>query len=478
MMDFYLDSGTGVNADNTYSLSAPVVTNSPSAPVAITLSMGGTASFGLISTHINGTVNATSIITICLHKTFPVAGVIGGCNIQLVTDSTNTQRESTNTATPLYAGIYYYTAYTNYTNANVSVAATLTVRNCPADQVLVGATCVGTTGVTVGVQTSFTTTSAAATTYLATALPTNIVVSPVTNLTFSGPSNINSLTVTGFYGLNVLSPVGLSGQQNVAFVAVANVSGVVATVSIPSAISGLWYYEVTVNASAAGVYNVQLTQESAVSLNQITNLNTYPAPSQGPVTISNLTATPALTYISYNGSSTDSAWRVGVSATDDTKFNSQVSVYVAAGYLPYKTPSGNVIADWVGGCTLPAAQCTDTITIDLGVKNISAPYYVAIAYNNATAPALKFLLWVSTSMWPCPACNHGSCSATDASYGVCKCTYMYAGVNCNTAVGTFKVQIIVVIIIGGLLLLTAAIGLVAWIISKRNLAKKGGYEKV
>lgn len=293
--------------------------------------------------------------------------------------------------------------------------------------------------------------------------------------------NITTFSVKASYGIgNIAANLAINSTFNG-----ANYTTAASTYffPLPSNIPGNWYLELTILPSTSGTANITITTPQACTAanpkgctNTITSLV--------DATKSNLLSfqigNGKLGYAAYAGA--DAGWRVGVSTAQGPPFNAQLRTYIAYGYVPFIGASGAVIADYTLGCTLPANQCSQVATIELPKPSqASVPYYVAIDYRNGTAVTTG-LVWASTSKYPCPTCNHGSCpaftTADYASYGRCKCIYGYAGTDCSIAAANFRIQIIVVIVIGVLLLVTAIIGLVAWFISKRRAAQTTGYEKV
>jgi hypothetical protein len=418
-------------------------------------------------------------IHVCIQRGLPPpAGLdYSKCTISFSTAENGTLKAPAPfTANPVFEGNYYAIATTANPQA-VSLTVDWIFNGCGVDEVTYLDGCAATTNLN--------TSSPALIEVLSTAIPQVAHFLSV----FPAPANANGYPAA--FSINYEGPAlqefaltASFGNNNVSAVPVVAINQKLTdqttfTYRLPSAALGSWYFAVSFKTNATGVAKFSLVSAGACNNPAdagCTDKFTALGAPDTPTSTSAVVGAP-LAYYFYNG--TSDAWRVGVSTQLGATFNPDLRIYIAKGYLPISTPSG-VIADWTGGCTLPAAQCAQVSTIELP-RVSPLPYFIALSYVNNTAPhTAKVLLWASTPGSPCPPCNRGSCPTTQADnlYGTCKCTYGWGGVDCGLAVGGFKIQIIVVIIIGGLLLITAIIGLVAWFISKRKMNKTTGYERV
>lgn len=316
---------------------------------------------------------------------------------------------------------------------------------------------------------------------LYTSVSFNYVQDPsISGFKFDGVG-ISSLGVKGVYGVNdITAPLTI----NSTFVG-ANYSTAASTYffPLPSNIEGTWYFELTIVSNTSGTANLTLESPIACTTTDrkgCTNAISTLVDSSTSNLLSFTAGNGKLGYAVYSGN--EAGWRIGVSTAQGPSFNIRLRTYIAYGYVPFVAASGEVIADYTLGCTLPAIQCLQVSTIELPKPSTaSRPYFIAVDYRNGTNSA-RTLVWVSTPKYPCPTCNHGSCPtpapADYANYGKCKCNYGYAGTDCSISAADFQIQIIVVIIIGVLLLVTACIGLIAWFISKRRASQTTGYERV
>lgn len=437
------------------------VTNTASAPLAVPIAVGG--KFAITFT--TNTTNA--IVTLCFQRGVPPQS--GQCTFSVSTTVEKTL--NTFTAPTLLEGTYYATATTNDTGV-VFFDGQMVITACPLSTVLEelsggGSLCIPAPRLTtskVALEANTPLNVYFTVEFTANTYPNSVSVQ------IEG-DNLQSFYLRAAYGNNNMS-AALAYEQNATLALSKKYA-----YALPSNIPGVWYFVAQIVSNSTGNATLSLDTTSAACANGkgdtcVNQINTLTAAASVTGTVG-----ASFVYTMYNGS--DTQWRVGISTVTGSPYNSALSIYVAKGYVPFQTASGAVIADWTTGCTLAASQCTQVSTIELPKVNV--PYYIALAYHNASLASTDFLIWQSTSASPCPSCNHGSCpaTATDAEYGKCKCNYAWGGVNCNTAVSTnFRIQIIVVIIIGALLLVTAIIGLIAWFISKRQSNKTSGYERV
>lgn len=433
------------------------VISTASAPAALSIAVGGP--FDVVAVKTNTT---DGIVTLCFQR--GVSPQSGQCTFTVST--TSAKSIAPFTAPLLFEGTYYVTASTN-NSVQVSFEASMSITSCSTSEVYVGSACVSAprlaTGLTESLVAGVPTTMYFTVEFLSSTYPNRV------SIQYDG-GNLETFDIRAAFGNNNVT-AALAYQQSATNLGLPKKY----SFPLPSNIPGVWYFEVTLQSNTTANATLSLDSSSAACANGkgdtcVNQINTL-----GPVPSISGDVGAALVYTMYNG--TDTQWRVGVSTVNGAAYNSALSIYIAKGYVPFQTAVNVVIADWTAGCTLPAAQCTQVATIELPKANV--PYYIAIAYHNATLASTPYLIWQSTAAVPCPSCNHGTCTPTDATYGQCKCNYGWTGVNCNTAVSTnFKIQIIVVIIIGALLLVTAIIGLIAWFISKRQSSKTSGYERV
>ena len=449
-----------------YTANFPTVTSVPSPSTSFTVTLGGTYGFTYTS-------NATTDVSLCVQRGFDP--IQGKCmfNVTVAPNGKVTLPKSS----LISEGTYYITATSNDT-APATMEATFAVSSCSAGQVqdstntCIDAPVLGTLRPALTAGVSSVSYASYRFSYVADPAVAGFAVAGV---------NITSFSVKGSFGTgNIASNTVI----NSTFLG-ANYTTAASTYffPLPSNIPGTWYFELTIVSNTSGTANVTIdspvacTPDHVGCTNSISNLVDTAS--------SNLLAFTAgngkLGYAVYAGS--DAGWRIGVSTAQGPTFNTQLSTYIAYGYVPFVGANGNVIADYTLGCTLPAAQCTQVSTIELPKPSTTAntPYYIAVDYRNGTNTA-RSLVWVSTAKYACPTCNHGACpqftAADYSSFGRCKCNYGYAGTDCSISAANFRIQIIVVIIIGVLLLVTAIIGLIAWFISKRRAAQTTGYERV
>ena len=457
------------------------VPSSPGPAQMITVPVGNAYQF-LLTT--NTTNTPEGVIHVCIQRGVPppAGSDFSKCTIAFSTSTNGTlQPPAPFTANPVFEGTYYAVAMTsNPQHVSLNVQWTFLGGCTGGDNVWTP-----NTGCAPAMNLNATSPAlydVLTTAPLAPAFFYSVFPAPVNangypaafSITYEGPA-LREFNLTASFGTNnmTLMPVVTSVAQ-------ALTDAVTYSYRLPSAAQGTWYFAVSIRTNSTGIAKFSLVSAGACNgggdapcTDKFSVLGTAATDSSTSAVIG-----APLAYYVYNG--TADSWRVGISTQMGSAFNPDLRIYIAKGYLPVVTASGAVIADWTGGCTLPAAQCAQVSTIELS-RVSPLPYFIALSYVNNTAPhTAKVLLWASTAGSPCPPCNRGSCPSSQADnlYGTCKCTYGWGGVDCGLAVGGFKIQIIVVIIIGGLLLITAIIGLVAWIISKRKMNKSSGYERV
>lgn len=452
--------------ETTYSANFPTVSSAPAPSTSFAVTLGGVWGFSFTS-------NATTTVTLCVQRGFEP--IQGKCmfNITVTADKKVTLPKSS----VILEGTYYVTALSNDT-VPASFDAQFLVNSCQASQIQqANKNCVD--APLLGTLRPALTAGAASVSYA------SYRFSPVADPAVAGFSvvgvGITSFSVKGSFGIGAIAQ---DLVLNSTFLG-ANYSTAASSYffPLPSNIPGTWYFELTIVSNTTGTPNITIDSPVACTPDHVGCTNTI-NPLVDTASSNLLAFTPGngkLGYAVYAGS--DAGWRIGVSTAQGPTFNTQLSTYIAYGYVPFVGANGNVIADYTLGCTLPAAQCTQVATIELPKPSATAntPYYIAVDYRNGTNTA-RTLVWVSTSKYACPTCNHGACPAFTtidyATYGKCKCNYGYAGTDCSISAANFRIQIIVVIIIGVLLLVTAIIGLIAWFISKRRAAQTTGYERV
>lgn len=177
--------------------------------------------------------------------------------------------------------------------------------------------------------------------------------------------------------------------------------------------------------------------------------------------------TQGLTFFRISRASLTSRLVVGVSGLRPGKFPANVTLYINVGGIP--TTSSPV---WTG--------CDEGPCTAVQFANFTANFLVQgdiwIGVGNANASD-QVIAWRDSAC--ANNCNgQGTCLA-DASterFGQCDCQNLYEGVDCSVKPSGLDIRVIVLIIIGSLLVLTALVGLIAWIISRRQ--SRAGYSEV
>jgi hypothetical protein len=434
------------------------VTTNPTAPISVEVAVGGSFTLRGIVTN---TTNA--IVTLCFQR--GVAPQVDRCTFTLST-TVGGQLAPFTTMPLIWEGTYYVTAVTNDTNM-VSFEASWDIDSCETGQVRFGGVCRAAPSLALPVvleataeveETVFFTLPIAPALY-----PGNVLIN------YEGEA-LHTMSIRASYGNSELdSQTTFAANYTTMNLAKTN------SFTMPSSIAGTWYFAISYKTNSTGNSTFSTDTTSVCSKgSEKSCTNPVATLASGNVISSDVGA--SFVYTMYNATDSNT-WRVGVSTQQGAAYNSALTVVVARGYVPYQGQTG-LIADWTSGCTLSADLCAQMVTIELPKSNI--PYYVAVSYVNSSLAQTPTLIWPSSQTSPCPPCNRGSCPATpaNADFGKCKCNYGWAGINCTIPVGSYKIQIIVVITIGVLLLVTAVIGLIAWFISKRKASKVSGYERV
>lgn len=254
--------------------------------------------------------------------------------------------------------------------------------------------------------------------------------------------------------LNTTSTVTIPAPQPGSwFVTVLRVDGVVSTYNLTAAVS------VCANASQAGPL---CTETYAPYLANVT------ANSVGNAVARNASASGLTLFRIARSSVTGGSIFIAVAGLRPSKFPANVTLYIAVGGAP--TLSSPV---WTGcdegPCgTVQAANFSSAITtagdIWIGVGNVNASDQI-IAWRDSVCAN---------------NCNaQGTCveDTSNDKFGQCQCQNLYEGVDCSVKPTGLPIQVIVLIIIGSLLVLTALVGLIAWIVSRRG-ANRAGYTEV
>jgi len=104
----------------------------------------------------------------------------------------------------------------------------------------------------------------------------------------------------------------------------------------------------------------------------------------------------------------------------------------------------------------------DTIVFPTKRNLIANTWYVGL--YNPSSSAISYGTWSNTA---CPnnCSNQGTCEAN-----VCTCNSGYTGVACENEPGGFKVEYIILIVVGGVIVLSIIIGIIVWGVKKRKRA--------
>jgi hypothetical protein len=240
----------------------------------------------------------------------------------------------------------------------------------------------------------------------------------------------------------------------------------VLNVTVPS--PGHWYFAVTVNGSSP-VTNVSLlSQQCNVSANE-----------GGPSCSSPITDLTSLhpgalfkfypsanswTYFKYfiNSSLSSTLWFTVAPLNPKNTSSDAFKVYVRYGVLPTQSQ-----ADFVG-CS---AEYCPVNSVQLSVANSAqGPWYIGVLTSpNANAP---FGIWLD-SVCANNCSGKGTCATSGPNMGLCSCNTGFTLVDCSVA--EFPTEYIVLIVMGSLIVLSAMIGLIAWLYMKK---KNKQYEEI
>lgn len=447
------------NGDEMHSFTLSDVTTKASTPIAFQVSVGGLYTINNLETNATG----AGVVTLCFQRGMPPQD--GKCTFKM--ETTMSGFLAPVVQVPTYEGTYYMTATTNAT-LPVSISGNFTVAACEMLHIQIEGNCVAAASLKTAQEVT-TVANVAQTVYYTVPVVVHATYPSNVFIKYAGQALLD-LKIRAAFGNNDMASA-------TTFAANMTNLGLVKTYDfrMPSTIGGTWYFAIELTTNTSGSSTFSLDESSvcekgteATCTDAVATLNVGTTMIQG-------TASAALSYVMYNA--TDLAtWKVSISTQQGIPYNSVMNIYVANGYAPYVGQNG-VIADWVHGCTLAADLCSQMTTIEL--PKLKTPYFIAVSYHNATLASTPYLLWVPTTS-VCPPCTHGACPTTQPNnlYGKCKCNYGWGGINCAIPVGSYWVQIIVVITIGALLLVTAIVGLIAWFISKRKANKAAGYERV
>eukprot|EP01122_Echinamoeba_exundans_P012854 TRINITY_DN54_c0_g3_i1.p1 TRINITY_DN54_c0_g3~~TRINITY_DN54_c0_g3_i1.p1 ORF type:complete len:559 (-),score=96.00 TRINITY_DN54_c0_g3_i1:1306-2931(-) len=298
------------------------------------------------------------------------------------------------------------------------------------------------------------------------------VQAPVEPAPTSAPASKkrNSLTSVS-YTVYVKYASAPSQTQGDDFVFSVNSSG---TLQIPAPISGNWFIAVVRSSGFSSTYNLT----AAVSACQNSSLSGPDCTADFAPLLGNVSANAAGNAVSRNVTTGLTLFRiaratlssrlfVGVSGLRPAKFPANVTLYLSVGGAP--TTSSYI---WAG--------CDEGPCSVVQVANFSSSFLVQgdvwIGVANANSSEMV-IAWRDA---PCANnCNNqGTCETDPASekFGQCSCQNLYEGVDCSVKPTGLPIQVIVLIIIGSLLVLTALVGFIAWIVSRRS--QRAGYQQV
>jgi hypothetical protein len=246
------------------------------------------------------------------------------------------------------------------------------------------------------------------------------------------------------------------------------------TLQVPAPISGNWYIAVVRTSGSSSTYNLTGAVTTCQNSSQAgPDCSSDFAPFLGNVSANaagnavSKNVTNGLTLFRIARATVSSRLFVGVSGLRPSKFPANVTLYLSVGGAP--TTSSLI---WAG--------CDEGPCSVVQAANFSSNFLVQgdiwIGVANANASEMV-IAWRDS---PCANnCNNqGTCETDTANdkFGQCSCQNLYEGVDCSVKPTGLPIQVIVLIIIGSLLLLTALVGLIAWIVSRRS--QRAGYQQV
>jgi hypothetical protein len=238
------------------------------------------------------------------------------------------------------------------------------------------------------------------------------------------------------------------------------------SIVIPAPQPGVWV--IAVKKSGADASEYKLTASWKVCVNDTVGPDC--TATFAPVIMANGTSTtgstPANGFAYYRVAPTNGKdIYVSLGALNGSQSQVSFTLFIGVNGLPTQ----NAYA--YKGCNTGPCKVVQAVKISGSADN--QVYYIGV-YGNSSAES--FALWANAQC--ADACTaRGTCQTSDdANYGVCKCDNGYIDINCAGSQTGLPIQVIVLIIIGGLLLLTALIGLIAWIVSRRK--RREGYETV
>eukprot|EP01122_Echinamoeba_exundans_P005647 TRINITY_DN157_c0_g1_i1.p1 TRINITY_DN157_c0_g1~~TRINITY_DN157_c0_g1_i1.p1 ORF type:complete len:553 (-),score=134.02 TRINITY_DN157_c0_g1_i1:25-1683(-) len=251
-------------------------------------------------------------------------------------------------------------------------------------------------------------------------------------------------------------------------------TGELQTVVIPAPLVGNWYIALNstagpnmyINATIAGpcpngTAGPQCTSDFAPFLGNVSSVS-------GAASLKLNQSANGLTLFRLARSSLNSTFLVSVAGSRGDKSQANYTLYLAVGGAP--NPNTPI---WTG-CT--SGQCGFVQSASFSSAfTVAGDLWVGVQSTNASADTL--LVWrESTCANDCSGKGDCVSDTTKATYGLCACGNSYSGADCSIAPTGLPIQVIVLIIIGSLLLLTAIIGVLAWIISRRG--QRAGYQSV
>jgi len=149
---------------------------------------------------------------------------------------------------------------------------------------------------------------------------------------------------------------------------------------------------------------------------------------------------------------------VSVTNVDQSKSKAIPKLYAGFNTVPSKK-DGKVYGYDFMGCnvqTCSPISSINTQSLNLGSNNYVGNWYIAV---EATAPNADYYIWIN-NVCPGNCTGHGQCQTTGDNYGQCKCNDPYDGFSCINS--RKEIEILILIIIGALVALSAILGLVAW----------------